>query len=218
MTIRLGEGWLDRVVPPAVLIEDETKRQVELDDLRQEQLLVALAALREALLELPPPVVHVDAPDLSAIVQAVTGLKPGADAQDIAAAVVAQISGQQDKQSLDVVLAKLVDKLEDLDFRMKGIGRQGGSGGGISDLTDRPLRQLGIVSTTEAANDVRFDWQAVASTSVPLYQGTATPGTASSAPSWRIEKYTYITGPAGEAVPSVIQTAYGAWDDRASLF
>lgn len=75
----------------------------------------------------------------------------------------------------------------------------------------------GAISTSDRLTDTRYDWQLSGSTSVPLYVGTAPPGSATSAPVWRIEKYTFITGPGGEPVPSVVLAAVGAWDARASL-
>lgn len=76
----------------------------------------------------------------------------------------------------------------------------------------------GTVDVKEAPLEVRYDWQLAADQSVPLYIGTAATGTATSSPTWRIDKYTYITGPGGDPVPSRVQNATGAWDNRASLF
>lgn len=45
-----------------------------------------------------------------------------------------------------------------------------------------------------------------------IYLGKAIAGRATSASAWVIHKYTYASG-----LPTVKQTAYGAWDDRASL-
>ena len=98
---------------------------------------------------------------------------------------------------------------------MKGLSSGGGGGGMASKIENVVGTNL---DTREAALQSRYDWQTVAATSVPLYAGTAAPGTATSAVGWRIEKYSYITGPAGDAVPAVIQSTTGAWDTRASLF
>ena len=59
---------------------------------RQDLILAALANLSSALQALPAPQVHVASPDLSAIVNAVTQLKSGVTADEIAAAVVKTIA------------------------------------------------------------------------------------------------------------------------------
>lgn len=114
MTI-LGSGWLT----PA--IEDDTQRQADVTDLRYEQLLATVDALRTALLQMPTPVVNVSEPDLSAVVNAVNSLRPGATADEIGEAIVSRLGGGEGSQ-IEPVLAKLTTALETLDFRMKGMG------------------------------------------------------------------------------------------------
>jgi len=141
--MRLGEGWL---AAPAV-VDEPLLPEITVEDLRTEQILLALTALQDALIGMPAPIVQVDAPDLSAIVTAVTGLKPGADAEDIARAVVKELGGQPQETATTDVLRELAEAMKDLDFRMKGIGRGGGGGGSPSqDITDRGGRQLGVVT------------------------------------------------------------------------
>lgn len=166
MSMVLGGGWH---TPPPVepaqwhVVEPE----LSTDDLRYEQLMVAMEALKDALLHMPAPRVEVAAPDLSAIVTAVTQLKGNATADDIARAVVSQIT-PGGEPAMDEVLGKLVKALERLDFRMKG-GMGSGLGGGPAtvnvnpDITDRPGRTLGKVevinfptqpASTEISNDI----------------------------------------------------------------
>lgn len=66
--------------------------------------------------------------------------------------------------------------------------------------------------------DRRFEWQLVAGENKPLYIGVAVPGALTVAPVWAIEKYTFLAGPSGSFVPSLVQTRVGAWDSRAGLF
>lgn len=140
MSVKLGDGW------PATTAEPEEPLEPDLADLRTEQILLALGNLRESLEGLPAPQVYVDAPDMTDLIGAIQAVRPGADPIDIAEAVVDRLKAADKNTSTETVLSELVETMKDLDFRMKGIGRQGGSGGGISDLTDRPTRQLGVVS------------------------------------------------------------------------
>lgn len=76
-----------------------------------------------------------------------------------------------------------------------------------------------VTAIRNADLDQRYDWQQVGTDNRPLYIGTALPATASSAPRWRIEKYTYGAGPVvGTYVVTLIETRTGSWDDRATLF
>ncbi len=79
------------------------------------------------------PVVNVDPPDLTDIVTAVNGLKPGATAEDIAAAIRAELQpGRTMEETDNAVLHKLVTSLEKLDFRLQGVGNQSFGGGSVS--------------------------------------------------------------------------------------
>lgn len=196
-----------------VVVEDDTEREVSLDDLRYEHLMATVDALRTALIEMPAPVVNVSEPDLSAVVNAVNGLRPGATAEEIGEAIVTRLGGVERPQ-VDETLAKLTEALERLDFRLKGIGSSSG-GGGVSEIRNAPSTSL---DTRDAQLEMQYEWTLSGSESVPLYIGSASPGTTTAQAAWRIEKYTYIAGPAGDAVPSLVQTATGAWADRASLF
>lgn len=64
----------------------------------------------------------------------------------------------------------------------------------------------------------RLDWQTLGSENYPLYIGVAPVGTLPEDPEWAIERYTFDVGPGGGYVPVVIETATGAWNDRATLF
>ncbi len=209
MPIQLGAAFTPRV------IVEEPVHEVSVESLQSEMLLSALLDLRSALDAMPTPVVHVDQPDLSAIVTAVNGIKGPADAEQIAKAIKAELLPGE-RPHVDTVLEELTEALKRLDFRLKGIGSGGGGGGGVtSRIQNEPNTSL---ETREAAQDARYEWQGSAGASVPLYIGTAPPGTATSAAAWKVDKYTYIAGPAGDAVPSIVQTAVGAWDNRATLF
>lgn len=116
-------------------------------------------------------------------------------------------------------LGRLQKTIEDLASGMRAIAGSSSPASGSSYVTAEILNKPNVeLAVADAAKDTRYEWQSVAASSVPLYSGTAQPGTATSAATWRVQKYTYITGPAGDAVPSLIQTATGAWDSRASLF
>ena len=211
MPVELGAAFRPRIIEVLPI-----EPQYTVEDLRAEQLLTALRQLESALHHMPQPQIHVAEPDLSAIVTAVTSLKGPATADEIAAAVVSQIGGDT-QRPIEPVLEELTAALKTLDFRLKGIGSTGG-GGGSSVQTNLVSYSGRSIATSDLEVDTRFEWQSVAATSVPLYSGTATPGTASSAGDWKVEKFTYITGPAGDAVPSLIQTKFGVWDNRAALF
>lgn len=138
MTV-LGGGWLLSQSTP-----DPDQAEDDLLSLRLGLVLTALDGLAQTLRDLRAPQVFIDAPDLSAIVQAVNGLKPGADADEIAQAVVRQIAPTAQQPTPDVLYSELIDALKKLDFRLKG---QGGTGGGlVSDVADRAARQLGHVT------------------------------------------------------------------------
>lgn len=153
MTI-LGEGWYT----PPVDVEDATERELDVADLRYEHLMATVDALRTALLEMPAPVVNVSEPDLSAVVNAVNGLRPGATAEEIGEAIVARLGGDN-RPEIEPVLAKLVKSLDTLDFRLKGLGSGGGGTAfsGSLDVSDRAERQLGRVNLTGTAITASID-------------------------------------------------------------
>lgn len=146
--IILGEGWL-------LPVEEEpaSEPEVSVESLQAEQLLATVNALREALLNMPPPQVNIDAPDLSAVVNAVNGLRPNATADEIGEAIVARLGGGEGIAGgggdLGPVLSKLSKGLDTLDYRLKGLGSVTGGGGTASrDIADRAERQLGQVLVT----------------------------------------------------------------------
>lgn len=110
-----------------------------------------LNQLVDAMTSMPAPQVNVEPPDLgdlTRIVNAVTQLRPGATADEIAEAITARMSPQP--QADLSVLAGLKDTLEKLDFRLKGVGGNSQAFGGTSrqDITSDAARQLGVVSIT----------------------------------------------------------------------
>jgi hypothetical protein len=209
MPLQLGAALARRVV------EAEPERKVTVESLQSEMLLSALNRLHDALALMPAPVVHVDQPDLSDIVTAVTQLNGPATPEEIARAIKAELAGGE-QPAVEPVLAKLVEALDRLDFRLKGIGSMSGGGGGVGSYVQNS--QGTSLDTQLAQLDTRYEWQIQGSSSVPLYVGTAQPGTATTTSAWRIDKYTYGAGPAGDHVPMTVQSANGAWDSRASLF
>lgn len=78
------------------------------------------------------PVVNVDPPDLGDIVTAVTGLKPGPSAEEIARAIAEVLRFPTPEP--DESLAKVALALEKLSNQLKGVGNsaRGGGGGSVS--------------------------------------------------------------------------------------
>lgn len=120
--------------------------------------LVASAVQPAPFPELPRPIVHVDEPDLSAIVTAVNGLKPNSTPREIAAEIVKQINPvpQTDQTVVVEAMRELIDKI---DFRLQGVGRAFGASGpsNISDNKDRLLGHVTVdslpaITTTPVAN------------------------------------------------------------------
>lgn len=113
--MKLGEGFVPKL---PVVIEPIPEPAGPSDT---ELVLAALAELRAVLARpAPPPQVIVPEPDLSAIVSAVVGLKPGADADDIARAVVSRLAPMPTQDNLAPVLGDIAKVLDALDFRLKG--------------------------------------------------------------------------------------------------
>lgn len=132
---------------------------MEMDDALAEALekiLGAILELRAVVAGLPAPVVNVAPPaitvspaevyvpevDLSSIVTAVTGLKPGADASDIAEAIVNRLQLPSVPDSSGP-LAEVAAALEKLEFRMRGMGTQAYGGGSV---TLQPNQSVGITN------------------------------------------------------------------------
>lgn len=106
-------------------------------------------ALPPAPLELPTPQVHIGAPDLGEIVTAVTSLKPGPSAEEIAAAIAATLTTAPPNGA--EALEQVARALEKLDFRLKGEGGRAFGGGSV---TIQPNQTVGISGPVEIANDV----------------------------------------------------------------
>ena len=115
----LGSAFTDLPVEVEAPVDDLTALRLEL-------VLEAMESLRDSLNNLPQPQVFIDAPDLSAIVSAVNGLKPGADPDEIAAAVIKQIAPTAAPVENEMH-TELVAVLKKLDFRLKGLGGLGSS-------------------------------------------------------------------------------------------
>lgn len=97
-------------------------------------------ALPPAPLELPE--FHVDPPDLTAIVTAVSSLNgTGPSAEDIASAIRDVLTPQPADPGAAVALGEIARALEKLDFRMQGLGKQAYGGGSVS-FSDAGMRQL----------------------------------------------------------------------------
>ncbi len=110
--------------------------------------LAALDQLRAAITDMPQPaapVVRVAPPDLSEIVMAVNGLKPGVDADEIAAALAAVLVPQAPvSDEASASLAAVAKALEKLDHRLQGVGTQAYGGGAVS------FSQAGLTQLTAA--------------------------------------------------------------------
>jgi len=163
---------------PAVLLEPEPHLPT-VEGLQSEMLLSALSGLREALANMPAPIINVDQPDLTAIVQAVTQIKGSATPGEIAQAVKLAIAPSSERDP-DPVMAEMVDALKALDFRLKGIG-SGGSGGGGGGIGSYLLSTAPTSDTGQAALPVRIISQlgagtggGAAATSVTINDPTTT--------------------------------------------
>lgn len=139
---------------------------LEMDDALAESLeriLQAILELHAVLAGLPAPVVNVAPPaitvspaevyvpevDLSSIVTAVTGLKPGADASDIAEAIVNRLQLPSVPDSSGP-LAEVAAALEKLEFRMRGMGTQAYGGGSVTLLPNQTVGVSGLPNLTGA--------------------------------------------------------------------
>lgn len=142
MPIRLGEG----LFTPAPVSE---LREPTAEEVRLARIELILADLARVLGERNETPIHVDvAPaDLTDIVNAVNGLRQGADADDIAEAVVRALHIPESAPGADLsVLGDLAKALETLDFRLQGVGSQAYGASGPSNISSDPDRRIGIVS------------------------------------------------------------------------
>lgn len=147
---QLGAGIPAPVLPPPEPEPDKLDLLVQ-----------AVSELRGTLLSLPAPEVTVREPDLSAIVQAVVGLKPSLTADEIGRAVRDALridppaSSVEDGPSVASALEKLGNLVEILDNRMIGLSSIGAPG--PLTVGSDPNRQLGHVTVDNfpAASDAR---------------------------------------------------------------
>lgn len=104
----------------------------------------AIDAMTHHALPQPRPYLHVEEPDLSAIVTAVNGLKPQANPAEISREIVKQLNPmvQTDQSYMVEAMEKLIEKI---DFRLQGVGRAFGASG-PSNISDNPERLLGHVT------------------------------------------------------------------------
>jgi len=196
-------------------------------DLTQEQYLQSIwAALRRiednmalppAPLELPP--INVAPPDLAGIVTAVTGLKSGPTADEIAAAIAGVLTPSVPQPDGSAALREVAAALEKLDFRLKGLGTQA-YGGGTAIIDKTSIAAAGLANETTLASlrrgltdyESRLDYD-VRTDGNPVYVGKNMQGTATSAVTWTIQKLTY------DASNRLIraEVLIGIWDNRATL-
>lgn len=157
-------------------------------------LLESLSRLAQPVI-VPPPVVTIPPPDLSAVVTAVNGLKPGVDADEIARAIVKVIAPimPSGDGGTAVALEAVTDALKKLEFRMRGQVPAFGASG-PSNISDNPNRLLGIVSVNPIGpipNTTRLLDYAGRTDANPVYIGQAPQGTVTSALVWQVQKLSY---------------------------
>lgn len=162
--VLLGEGFRPYVPPPPPVPEPldvaDTDRIIEALD--------RLAAAMAAPPPPPPPQIVLPEPDLTSIVTAVNGLRPGVDADEIAAKIVEQLTPTPPQSDPTLpILERITDALHSLDFRMQAPTAMVGGGVvhidpaditrmvnalsqavlGTVDVTDRASRILGKVTS-----------------------------------------------------------------------
>lgn len=180
----------------------------------------AVLELKDALNSLPPPEVHVSAPDLSEIVSAVLSLRPSAGPEEIAASVARAIHiPLPDSPFPAETMARLADLLEKLEFRLQGSG--GGGGGGpsndgihsrldtlnanVSSSSSRVTRAIKFEPS--AGEEVRRD-----ETTTDDYHGLAADGTAEGTAAWDVVRFYKTSG-------KIVRVRFRSgisWTDRAT--
>jgi hypothetical protein len=149
MPVNLGEEFREKAAEleelGRIVLKKENKpdpqltKQIEL----LHQVVQALHLIKQAIdfippppemPEIPAPIINVEPQDLTDIVTAVNGLKPGANAQDIAEAVKTVLvpSTNGDSKETTSTLKAVAKALEELSFRLKGVGTQAYGGGTVS--------------------------------------------------------------------------------------
>lgn len=132
--------------------------------LTQEEYLQSIwAALRriEDNMALPPaprepPIINLAPPDLADVVTAVTSLKPGPTAEEIAAAIAGVLTPSVPQPDGSAALQEVAAALKNLDFRLKGMGTQAYGGGAVHLEAGQTVGISGgvsIVGEVEVTND-----------------------------------------------------------------
>lgn len=189
------------------------------EDVSLRLILDSLARLERSIqpVVVPPPIVTIPPPDLSAIVTAVNGLKPGADADDIARAIQRVIAPSTTGDANAAAFEALLEALKKLDFRLQGQVPAFGASG-PSNISDNPSRQLGQVTVLNpggpAPAQTRLIDYDVRSDANPVYIGVAAQGSLTSLPVWLIQKLSYDTSNRITQQESLVNVV---WDNRASL-
>lgn len=129
-------------------------------------------ALPPAPLELPVPVVHVPAPDLADVVNAVTALQPGPSAEQIARALADVLAPALPASQGADALGEVARALEKLDFRLKGMGTQAYGGGSV---TLQPGQTVGVSNWGEMPTSGGLTNTELRATPVPV-SGTVSVG------------------------------------------
>ena len=129
MTLQLGKEWAARPRDTNLPVPEPVS-----------QVMLAIAALREGLENMPAPVVKVEPQDLSDIVTAVQGLNgpTGVTPQDIAAAVRDVLVPALDKPVDEAWQPQMLNALEKLNFRLQGLGAARGGGPSSIEVTRSP--------------------------------------------------------------------------------
>lgn len=123
----LGSGW---VVPAPLAVPDPSETLLA-------RVLLAVEALQATFAQMPAPIIELQPNDFTDIVTAVQDLKGpnGPSAADIAAAIK-EVLAPTPAPATDAVTPALVKALEQLDFRMKGMGGSGGVGGTVATISN----------------------------------------------------------------------------------
>jgi hypothetical protein len=124
---------------------------------RLAEVVQAVRELRDALTSLPAPAVLVPEPDLSAVVNAVNGLRPGVGAAEIAEAIrqALHVPPRPGDTLVAESLAKITKLLED-DRARRAMAAQSsfGAQAGSFSFTNDPARQVGVVTRIAEAVSV----------------------------------------------------------------
>jgi len=159
----------------------------------------------------------VEPPDLSDIVTAVTSLKPGPTAAEIAAAIADVMRPDAPENDGAPALREVAEALRNLDFRMQGFGRQA-YGGGAVDLSAPARNYLASEATLKDVKrgitdyEIRLDYD-VRTDSNPVYVGRNQQGVPTADATWIVQKMSYD----GSDRMTRVEVLGGSWDGRAAL-